>query len=94
MRPRRRVGVFSLAALAVLAAVAWLAPAVLVHTSLRDRPLEGAFAGIDGTVTSLAALWANRGADGEVSLREAILAANAGADGPGGIDRIVFDWVS
>jgi CSLREA domain-containing protein len=46
---------------------------------------------VDGTVTSLAALWANRGADGEVSLREAILAANAGADGPGGIDRIVFD---
>jgi len=34
-----------------------MAPAVLVQTSLRDRPLEAAFAGIDGRVTSRAARW-------------------------------------
>jgi hypothetical protein len=56
-RPRRRFGVFSLAALAVLGAAAWLAPAVVVHTSLRDRPLEAVFAGIDGRVSSAAATW-------------------------------------
>lgn len=53
----RRWGVFSLAALTILAGAAWLAPAVLVHTSLRDRPLEGALAGIDGRVTSRSARW-------------------------------------
>ncbi|MFM1902917.1 MAG: hypothetical protein RLZZ440_817 [Planctomycetota bacterium] len=56
-RPRRRFGVFSLAALAVLGAAAWLAPAVAVHTSLRDRPLEAVFAGIEGRVASAAATW-------------------------------------
>lgn len=55
-RPRRWA-VFSLATLAVLAAAVWLAPRVLVHTSLRDRPLEAVFAGIDGSVTSAAATW-------------------------------------
>jgi hypothetical protein len=49
--------VFSLAALAVLAAGAWVAPAVLVHTSLRDRPLATALAGIDGSITSGSARW-------------------------------------
>jgi hypothetical protein len=49
--------VFSLATLAVLAAAVWIAPRVLVLTSLRDRPLEAAFAGIDGSVTSAAATW-------------------------------------
>lgn len=48
---------FSLAALAVLAAATWLAPAVVVHTSLRDRPLEAVFAGINGRMTSAAARW-------------------------------------
>jgi hypothetical protein len=49
--------VFSLAALAVLGAAVWLAPAVLVHTHLRDRPLATALAGIDGSVTSGSARW-------------------------------------
>jgi translocation and assembly module TamB len=56
-RPRRRVGVFSLAILAVLGAAGWMAPAVLVHTSLRDRPLAAALAGIDGTISSRGARW-------------------------------------
>jgi hypothetical protein len=56
-KPRRRVGVFSLAALAILVAGAWFAPVVLVHTHLRDRPLEDAFAGIDGSIASGSATW-------------------------------------
>jgi translocation and assembly module TamB len=56
-RPRQRVGVFSLAILAVIGAVIWLAPAIVVHTSLRDRPLLAALAGIDGTFSSRSARW-------------------------------------
>ena len=56
-RPRRRRGVFSLVALALLGAAAWFAPALIVLTDLRDRPLEAIFAGIDGRVTSRAAEW-------------------------------------
>ena len=41
---------------------------------------------VDGTTTSITALMANRGADGNISLREAILAANANAD----IDEIIL----
>ena len=48
---------FSLAALAVLGATAWMAPTVLVFTSLRDRPLEALFAGIDGSIASGSARW-------------------------------------
>ena len=48
---------FSLAALAVLGATAWMAPTVLVLTSLRDRPLEALFAGIDGSIASGSARW-------------------------------------
>ena len=44
----------------------------------------------DGTTTSIAALMANKGADGKISLREAITAANNTANGPGGADRISF----
>jgi Domain of unknown function (DUF4347)/Cadherin domain/Right handed beta helix region/Laminin G domain len=44
----------------------------------------------DGATTSLAALAANRGADGVISLREAIIAANNTANGAGGADRIAF----
>ncbi|MBL8436329.1 MAG: DUF4347 domain-containing protein, partial [Zoogloea sp.] len=44
----------------------------------------------DGTTTSIAALMANKGSDGKISLREAITAANNTANGPGGADRIVF----
>jgi hypothetical protein len=49
--------VFSLAALAVGGAALWLAPTVLVLTSLRDRPLAAALAGIAGSVTSGSARW-------------------------------------
>ena len=44
----------------------------------------------DGTVTSMAALLANRGGDGFISLREAITAANNSANGTAP-DRIYFD---
>lgn len=53
----RRWAVFSLASLAVLAATTWIAPRVLVLTGLRDRPLEAALAGIDGSVSSAGASW-------------------------------------
>ena len=57
-RPRRRRrAVFSLVALGVLGAAAWFAPALIVLTDLRDRPLQSIFAGIDGRVTSRAAEW-------------------------------------
>ncbi|MFM2052137.1 MAG: hypothetical protein RL456_174, partial [Pseudomonadota bacterium] len=46
---------------------------------------------LDGTTSSIAALLASRGADGRISLREAMLAAGNTANGPGGADRIVFD---
>ncbi|MEI6240854.1 MAG: hypothetical protein WCR51_10720 [Planctomycetia bacterium] len=55
-RPRRGA-VFSLAALAVLLGCGWLLPGVLVLTDLRDRPLQAAFAGVFGSVTSRAATW-------------------------------------
>lgn len=42
---------------AAAAAIVAVAPAVLVHTPLRDRPLALAFAGIDGSITSTAASW-------------------------------------
>jgi hypothetical protein len=45
---------------------------------------------LDGTTTSISALLANKGADGFISLREAITAANATAN-VGGPDRIYFD---
>src|SRR5205823_6240960 len=45
----------------------------------------------DGTTTSIAALLANKGADGKISLREAITAANNTLDGASGIvDQIQF----
>jgi Domain of unknown function (DUF4347)/Concanavalin A-like lectin/glucanases superfamily len=45
----------------------------------------------DGDTSSLLSLAANRGADGLISLREAIIAANNTANGVGGADRIVFN---
>ncbi len=45
---------------------------------------------LDGDTGSLYALLGNRGADGEISLREALTAANATANGSGGADRIHF----
>ena len=46
---------------------------------------------LDGTVTSIASLMANKGADGKISLREAITAANNTANGSGGADVIAFN---
>ena len=46
---------------------------------------------VDGTTTSIAALYANPGTDGAISLREAILAANNTANATGGPDHIYFD---
>lgn len=45
----------------------------------------------DGTTTSIAALLGDKGADGKISLREAILAANNSANAAGGADRILFN---
>lgn len=73
-RGRRRV-MFFLGALAAVAGVVWLAPAVLVHTSIRDRPLAWAFAGIDGTIESAAATWG--WLDG-VEYRDVVLRDRAG----------------
>uniref|UniRef100_UPI00286D8556 DUF4347 domain-containing protein n=1 Tax=Sphaerotilus sp. TaxID=2093942 RepID=UPI00286D8556 len=50
-----------------------------------------AFDVFDGNTSSIAALIASRGADGRISLREAITAANNTANAVGGADRIVFD---
>ena len=72
---RGRWAVFSLATLAVMAGVAWIAPRVLVLTSLRDRPLEAALAGIDGSVTSAAATW---GWLGGIEYRDILLRDRAG----------------
>jgi len=55
VRPRRRFAL--VAGVAVLAATAWFAPAVIVSTGLRDLPLQGVFAGIDGAVESGGARW-------------------------------------
>lgn len=44
----------------------------------------------DGDTSSIAALYSDKGADGKISLREAIIAANATANG-GTPDRILFD---
>jgi len=74
-KPRRRWGVFSLAGLAVLGACVWMAPAVLVHTELRDRPLEGGFAGIDGSITSDSATWSWMG---PIEYRNVVLRDAAG----------------
>jgi VCBS repeat-containing protein len=45
----------------------------------------------DGDTSSLAALMRNKGTDGKISLREAILATNASANGIGGADQIEFN---
>ncbi len=45
---------------------------------------------LDGNTTSISALISNKGADGKISLREAITAANNTANGAGGADRIAF----
>jgi len=61
-RPRRRWAVSLLTGLAVGGVLVWLAPLALVLTTLRNRPLEAAFAGIDGRIRSRAATWSWLGA--------------------------------
>ncbi len=78
---------FSLAALAVLGAAAWMAPTVLVLTSLRDRPLEALFAGIDGSISSGSARWDwIRG----IEFRDVILRDRAG-NAVALVPRVVID---
>ena len=43
--------------LALLGSLVWFAPALIVLTDLRDMPLERIFTGIDGRITSRAAVW-------------------------------------
>ncbi|MFM8495394.1 MAG: hypothetical protein ACKOEM_07690 [Planctomycetia bacterium] len=73
-RPRRGA-VFSLATLAVLLGCGWMLPSVLVLTDLRDRPLQAAFAGIVGSVTSRAATWSWLGG---IEYRDVVLADATG----------------
>lgn len=80
LRPSRRRASF--AALAALAA-SCLASAQTVVTVTND------FDNINGDVSSVAALIADDGGDG-ISYREAVLAINAGASGPGAPYRIEF----
>ena len=56
-RPRRRRRLFPLVVLALLGSLVWFAPALIVLTDLRDMPLERIFTGIDGRITSRAAVW-------------------------------------
>ena len=51
------MGLFIVAVLAMVGGLIWFAPTVIVLTDLRDKPLEAIFAGIDGRVTSRAAIW-------------------------------------
>ena len=74
-RRRGRWAVFSLASLAVLAGSGWIAPRVLVLTALRDRPLEAALAGIDGSVSSGGATW---GWIGGIEYRDVLLRDRTG----------------
>lgn len=46
---------------------------------------------VDGDFSSVAALIESPGGDGKISLREALLAANLTANGPGGADHIHFN---
>ena len=46
---------------------------------------------VNGNTTSITALLADKGVDGRISLREAILAVNATVNGSGGADRILFN---
>lgn len=74
-RPRGRWPVFSAALLALLLAVAWIAPTILVLTELRDRPLTAALAGIDGRVASRSASWSWFGG---IEYRDVVLLDRAG----------------
>ncbi len=73
-RPRRGA-VFSLAALAVIGAVGWMAPTIAVLTSLRDRPLVAALEGIAGSVSCGSARWAWLG---PIEFRDVVLRDQAG----------------
>ncbi len=47
--------------------------------------------GLDPATMTIAQLYNHKGTDGKISLREAIIAANNSANGPGGPDRIYFN---
>lgn len=57
-----------------------------VNTLIVDTASDSA----DGNTSSISALMANKGADGVISLREAIAASNNTLNGAGGADRIAF----
>jgi hypothetical protein len=61
--------------LAGLVGLACAAPTLLVHTSLRDRPLAAAFTGIDGTISSGGATWRWLGS---LEYRDVVLRDRAG----------------
>ncbi len=74
-RPRRRWRVKALLAVVAMGAAVWAAPAVIVQTSLRDRPLAAALAGIDGGITSGGATWRWLGG---IEYRDVVLRDRAG----------------
>ncbi|NCA11420.1 hypothetical protein EBR56_06375, partial [bacterium] len=74
-------------ALVGLAVCVGLAPRLLVLTELRDRPLQAAFAGIAGTVTSRSASW---NWFGGIEFRGVALADASGRTVVA-VDRIVID---
>jgi hypothetical protein len=74
-KPRRRWVRGLVVITAVVVAIVSAAPAVLVHTPLRDRPLALAFAGIDGSITSSAASWRWMGG---VEYRDVVLRDRSG----------------
>jgi len=74
-RPRRRWKAGLLGAVAICGVAGFFAPAVIVHTPLRDLPLARAFAGIDGTIASGGAVWRWIGG---IEYRDVILRDRAG----------------
>ena len=62
----------------------------LFNTVVVTTTADGAAAN-DGDTSSLAALWQNKGSDGQISLREAFIAANNTANAVGGADHISFN---
>ena len=73
--PRRRRAFRWLVGLAALSAAAWFSPNVAVLTPVRDWPLQRAFAGIDGAISSRSASW---NWFGGIDYRDVILADRSG----------------
>lgn len=86
--PRRRRGrLFFLAAIAVIGLLGWFGPSIVALTTLRDRPLQTLFAGIDGSIGSRKARWNWLGT---IEYRDVILRDRQGR-GVVGIDRLTLD---